>query len=111
MIVIIHVAEMVDQHSNVLGDLLECQYGLLDHLHGVLTLAQAANVNEHAINRPRQNKLLLDILRKESAIKTHKHFLVALRNTYQKHLAAYVELNGGRPTSFENLNSCTVTYM
>ena len=92
----LRVLERLIKHRNVLEGFMECQYGLLDHLCGVLTREQEESVNEHHENMFTQNRALLKLFcEEEFAAETHQTFLDALRMTFQMHLAAYVELDGG----------------
>ena len=79
-----------------LKDLLEPNYGLLDHLLslGVLSRSEIADVRSRILIA-KQNACLLDIL----ALKTEEHclnFLAALERTNQMHIVNYIHCNGGR---------------
>ena len=87
--------ERLDQHRGVLEEFMECQYGLLDHLRVELTCQQYEDVKEHITNRCKQNDALLNLMCSEADSQMCEAFLEALRTTHQKHLAAYVQFDGG----------------
>jgi hypothetical protein len=79
----------------VLKDFLECQYGLLDHMCGGLTVEQREDLREYLNHRLKQNNILLTLLCNVATDEKWQTFLDALGKTHQKHLAAYIELDGG----------------
>ena len=89
--------ERLSRHRDVLKQFIECQYGLIDCLRPELTLQQYDDITEQRSNRSKQNEVLLSILL-EADITQHEAFLGSLRDTYQEHLASYIESDGGRPT-------------
>ena len=60
----------------------------------VLTVEQREDVMEFN-HRLKQNRVLLTLLCDIATSETQQTFLDCLRKTYQKHLAAYIELDGG----------------
>jgi len=77
-----------------LADLIEPDFGLLDHLLSfhVLTPRQLADVrSERTVYR--RNDVLLDLLKSEEQC---DKFLKALEQTGQQHVANYVTQNGGQ---------------
>jgi len=76
-----------------LVDIIEPDFGLLDHLLGfhVLTLRQYAKVDSERTVYDR-NEALLDLLTSEEQC---SKFLTALQRTEQQHVVNFIRQNGG----------------
>ena len=87
-----------------LADIIEPDFGLLDHLLGlhVLTLRQLADVrSERTVYR--RNDALLDLLTSERQC---RKFLKALKRTQQTHVANFIIEHGGQKRNLSVVCTC-----
>ena len=92
-----------------LADIIEPDFGLLDHLLGlhVLTLRQFADVRSKRTVY-RRNDALLDVLTSEEQC---DKFLKALKRTGQQHVVNFVTENGGEKHSDVTNYQLNVPYL
>ena len=87
-------------HKAVLMSLLECEYGLLRELGRRFVLTDEEITAFKTIERYRgmyeENDKLLQVIIQQKDVEELEKFLLALKDTNQKHLANYIINNGSK---------------
>ena len=88
------------KHKAVMRLTLECQYGLIDELDSRFVLSEEELIDLSIIRKNhgmyRENDELLRIMIQQADVSKHEEFLLALRETNQRHLANYIVNNGSK---------------
>jgi len=95
---VLEFAVKLRRHQSVLCQLIEPDYGLVDHMYssGVLSALAADEINSALTSFSRNELILQHVVNCDGGPNKHEAFLSALAHTNQQHVVNFINADGGK---------------